>query len=103
MEVVEDVVVRSLFIHRERPHRCHGDRDELEDKHHVATALKGRGRQVVDEDEAQEEHQRLDDVRAVRAHATRIRDLRSENTTDDERQRAVEGRTHQTNPRVDEE
>ena len=44
----------------------------------------------------------LTDVRAVRAHPARIRDLRGENTERDERKRAVESRTHEPYPRVDE-
>ena len=72
---------------------CPGYRDELEKQFHAATALNGRSRQVVDENETQEERHRLDDVRPVCAYPTRIRDLGGENTSHDQGERAVESRT----------
>ena len=102
VEVVEDVVMRSQLDHGENSDHGPGYRDELEKHFHTATALKRRRRQVVDENETQEERQRLDDVRPVCADPTRIRDLGAENTNQDEGKRTIESRADEPNPRVDE-
>src|SRR5262245_60048057 len=103
MNMVEEVEVGPQFVDRASPNHRSAQREQLEQEEEPATTADRRRDQVVDQDEAQEERHGLHDVRSVQSYPTWIRDLRRERRYEQERQRAVEDRSLETDVRVDQE